>query len=163
MFDVQKNIIGRLSELLIAYEWLDIDPDFADTEQFCQQYGFSLKESANTIIVGSKRGNKKYCACLVLAPDKLDVNRKVKSLMEVSRLSFAKSEETTQLTKMMIGGVTVVGLPEHLPIYIDSKVMEQTKIIIGGGTRSGKIILSPSELKKIPGTQVIDNLSITIT
>ena len=163
MIDIETHILTQLKHFKVAYEWINIDPSFADTEQFCAEYGFALNESANTIIIGSKRGEKKYCACLVLATDRLDVNKKVKSLLEVSRLSFAKAEETTKLTNMLVGGVTVVGLPENLPIYIDSNVMRETRIIIGGGSRSGKIILPSSELTKIPNVQIIDELALSKT
>ncbi|MBR73193.1 MAG: hypothetical protein CMM30_09690 [Rhodospirillaceae bacterium] len=159
--NIETHIADQIDDFNIQHEWIDIDPCFADTEQFCEKYGFQMSESANTIIIASKRGEKKYCACLVLAIDRLDVNNKVKSLMKVSRLSFAKSEETKQLTNMMIGGVSVIGLPKTVEIFIDSKVMNVPRIIIGGGSRSSKIILPPSELKKIPNVKMIDGLSIS--
>ena len=79
--------------------------------------------------------------------------------MQVSRLSFANAEETTEITGMLIGGVTPIALPEHLPLYIDSKVMNKDYVIIGGGSRSGKIQLAPEELLKLPNAQVIEGLS----
>ena len=158
---IESKVISQIEKLGIQYEWLPVDPKYADTEKFCREYGFTKNESGNTIIVKSKRGPKIYSACLVLAVNKLDVNKKVKSLLEVSRLSFAKAEETTKLTNMLVGGVTVVGLPENLPIYIDSNVMRETRIIIGGGSRSGKIILPSSELTKIPNVQIIDELALS--
>lgn len=156
--NIETDLKDNLRSLNIKYQWVDIDPCFADTADFCREYGYKIQESANTIIIASKRGEKKYCACLVLASYRLDVNKKVKSLMDTARISFAKPDETTRLTNMMIGGVTVVGLPNKLPIYIDSNVFNQEKIIIGGGSRSGKIILSPTELLKIPNTEIIDGL-----
>ena len=60
-------------------------------------------------MVASKRGQKKHCACIVAATDRLDVNKRVKGLMEVSRASFAGADETMEITGMMIGGVTPFG------------------------------------------------------
>ena len=160
MSDIENKIKQLLSDIGISYEWLNIDSNFADTAAFCDRYGFSMEESANTIIVASKKGSRKYCACLVLATDRLDVNKKVKSLMQVSRVSFAKENDTRELTGMMVGGVTVIGLPESLPIYVDQRVMKQPRIVIGGGNRSGKIILSPLELTKIPNVDIIEGLSM---
>ena len=97
----------------------------------------------------------------MLGVDRLDVNKKVRKLMEVSRLSFANAEATTNLTGMMIGGVTPFGLPEELPLYVDSKVMGTSRVILGGGSRSGKISINPKELLKNPATQVIEGLSIS--
>ena len=60
MNEIESKIKSFLLELSVAYEWLEVDPAFADTAQFCERYGFSLEESANTIVVVSKRGEKKY-------------------------------------------------------------------------------------------------------
>src|SRR5262249_23628450 len=96
------------------------DPAFADTAAFCVHYGVPPGESVNTILVASRKEPKKYAACLVLATTKLDVNRKVAELLDVRKLSFASGEETVAVTGMMIGGVTPFGLPDGLPIYVDS-------------------------------------------
>ena len=143
----------------MIYEWIEVDPEYADTAEFCERYGFTMEESGNTIIVASKRGEKKFAACIVLGMDRLDVNKKVRNLMQVSRLSFANSENTMELTGMMIGGVTPYMLPDSIPLYIDSKIMNLESIILGGGSRSGKLRLSPKELLKIPSAEIIEGLS----
>lgn len=135
------------------------DPDLADTAAFCDHYGFGLDQSANTIIVASRTDPVQFVACLVLANTKLDVNKKVRSLMSARKLSFATAEQTKDLTNMLIGGVTVVGLPT-IPIYVDSAVLERAEIIIGGGNRITKLILDPAELKKLPDVQIIDGLGL---
>jgi prolyl-tRNA editing enzyme YbaK/EbsC (Cys-tRNA(Pro) deacylase) len=135
------------------------DPDLADTAAFCEHYGFNLDQSANTIIVASRTDPVQFVACLVLANTKLDVNKKVRSLMGTRKLSFATAEQTKELTNMLIGGVTVAGLPA-IPIYIDSAVLERTEIVIGGGNRTSKLILDPAQLKKLPDVQIIDGLGL---
>src|SRR5438552_6540195 len=109
---VGERVRAVLERLAVPYEIITIDPDFADTAQFCAQYGIPLDQSANTIIVASKKEPREYCACLVLATTRLDVNRAVKKLMNASRVSFASAEETKALTGMLIGGVTVFALPD---------------------------------------------------
>ena len=136
--DIEKKVQTTLATLGVVYKWIEVDPEFADTLDFCKKYGFEMEESGNTIIVASKRGEKKYAACIVLGTDRLDVNKKVKGLMGVSRLSFASAEDTMQLTGMMIGGVTAFALPNSVPLYIDAKIMELDRVILGGGSRSGK-------------------------
>src|SRR5216683_5478659 len=121
--DVERKVAASLEELGAPFELLRIDPDFADTAAFCEKYGIPLDHSGNTIIVASKKEPKQYCACLVLATTRLDVNHGVKKLMGVSRVSFATAEETKDLTGMLIGGVTVFALPDGLPIYVDERVM----------------------------------------
>ena len=76
------------------------------------------------------------------------------------RLSFASAEETRELTGMMIGGVTVFGLPDELPLYLDALIMGLEYVIVGGGSRSVKLSVAPAELTKIPGAQVVEGLTL---
>lgn len=143
----------------IAAQAIPCDPDLADTAAFCEHYGYSPGQSANTIVVASRLDPPQFVACLVLATTKLDVNKKVRQLTGIRKLSFASAEQTTALTDMLIGGVTVIGLPENLRIYADQAVMEQLEIILGGGNRSSKIVIKPSELLKLPNVEVIPGLA----
>ena len=158
--DIEARVVSTLNDLGIEHELIQIDPDFADTAEFCEKYGYTLEGSGNTIVVASKRGAKKYCACIVQGSARLDVNKTVKRLMGVSRASFASAEETMELTGMLIGGVTAFALPQELPVYADQKLLEQESIILGSGSRSSKIKIDPQEISKIPGAQFIDGLSI---
>ena len=157
--DIERRVRVSLETLGIAYEWIEVDPDFADTAACCERYGFRMDHAGNTIIVASKRGEKKYSACIVLGTHRLDVNKKVKGLMDVSRLSFANADETIALTGMMIGGVTPFALPVSLPVYIDSMIMSLDYVILGGGSRSGKLKVAPAALLGIPAARVIESLS----
>ena len=113
---IETRVRAVLNDLEIRdWEWISIDPQYGDTADFCAQYGYDLPHSANTIIVASKRGAAAYSACIVRASDRLDVNRRVRRLMGVSRASFASADETMELTGMMIGGVTALALPEGPP------------------------------------------------
>ena len=157
---IEARVVSTLNDLGIEHDLIQIDPDFADTAEFCEKYGYTLEGSGNTIIVASKRGAKKYCACIVQGSARLDVNKTVKRLMGVSRASFASAEETMELTGMLIGGVTAFALPEDMPVYADQKLLEQESIILGSGSRSSKIMIAPEEISKIPGAQFIDGLSL---
>lgn len=139
-----------------AYEVLACEPELADTAQFCAHYGIEPTEACNAIIVVLKTTPRQYVACLVRSDTKLDVNKKVSELVGVKRLSFASAEETAELSGQMIGGVSVAGLPADMPIYIDSRVMERPRVIIGGGNRTSKARLDPRELLKLPNASVAD-------
>ena len=160
--EIERRVRGALDELGVAgWEWIEIDPQYGDTADFCQQYGYDLPHAANTIVVASKRGPAAYCAGIVRACDRLDVNKRVRGLMGVSRVSFASAEETREVTGMMIGGVTALALPEGLPTYADVLLLEMEYIILGAGSRSGKLRMAPQELDKLPGLEFIEGLSIT--
>ena len=154
------KVRSSLDALGIRYTTMACDPDFADTAAFCEKYGIAPEASGNTILVASKRQPKQYSACLALATTKLDVNHAVRRLMGTKRLSFANAEETVALTGMMVGGVTLFGLPDRLPIYVDSRIMQIAEVVLGGGNRSSKIRLAPGELTKLPQMQVVSSLAI---
>ena len=157
---LDPRVRAAIGSLGVTCEVLPCDPDFADTAAFCARYGIPPGESANTIVVASRKEPKLYAACLVLATTKLDVNRKVSELLGVRKLSFASGEETMASTGMMVGGVTLFGLPDGWPVYIDSRVAALSSVVVGGGNRSSKLRLSPAELLKIPGAAVIEGLAL---
>ena len=153
---LDENVQRQIDAVGVRYEIIPCNPEWADTDLFCANYGIPPDHAANTLLVAAKTEPRQYAACLVLATTKLDVNHKVSKLMGIKRLSFASAEETKALTGQLIGGVTVFGLPEGMPLYIDSRVMEREYVIVGGGNRSTKIKLAPAELRKLPGAEVVD-------
>ncbi len=142
-----------------SFEILPCDPALADTAAFCAHYGIPPEESGNTIVVATKKEPRQYAACLALATTRLDVNHAVRRLLGGQKLSFASGQETTALTGMMMGGVTVFGLPPDLPIYIDSAVLEARSIVVGGGSRSCKIRIAPEVLRRLPNVFVVEGLA----
>jgi prolyl-tRNA editing enzyme YbaK/EbsC (Cys-tRNA(Pro) deacylase) len=159
---IEHQVRQVLDSLGVPYELIPIDAAFADTALFCERYGFPADHSVNTIIVGSKKEPKQYCACLVLATTRLDVNHSVRRLMGVARASFALADDTVALTGMMIGGVTVFALPTDLPIYIDAQIMGLDYVILGGGSRSLKIKVTPEALRRLSNTQIVPALGVRL-
>ena len=157
--ETDARVRDSLDALGVPYEVMPIDPAFADTAQFCEKYGIPLANSANTIVVASKKEPKLYCACVVLATTRLDVNHTVRRLMGAARVSFATAEETQALTGMMIGGVTVFALPPDVPLYVDERLMGLDWLILGGGSRSTKIRTSPEVFRRMPNATIVPGLA----
>ena len=140
------------------YELFACDPALADTAAFCAAYGFDPADSANTIVVIGKGNPPVYAACVVLATHRLDVNRVVKGRLG-RKSSFASPEEAATLTGMAIGGVTAFGLPADLPLWVDAAVMERERIVLGGGSRSWKVLAPPSILRTLPNVEIVEGLA----
>lgn len=157
--DIATRVIAHLDELEVDYTVIEIDPDLADTASFCEHYGYSLEESVNAIVVASRRPLGHHAVCLALATTRLDVNHRVRSLMGVRKLSFADAGTTRELTGMEIGGVTPFGLPSGLPILVDRRVVGLDRCIVGGGSRSIKILVDPEVLTRMPDVSVEDDLA----
>ncbi len=156
---LHPSVQDALKQHGINCEAMECDPELADTAVFCEHYKVSPEQTGNTIIVAIKTQPIKFACCIILATTKLDVNKRVCEIMGVRRSSFASSDQTLELTGMQIGGVTPFGLPT-IPILADSAVMEPAMLILGGGNRTSKVLLVPSELSKLPNFQVVTGLAI---
>jgi prolyl-tRNA editing enzyme YbaK/EbsC (Cys-tRNA(Pro) deacylase) len=140
------------------YELFPCDPALADTATFCAHYGFAMEDSANTIVVVGKGAEPAYAACVVLATHRLSVNQVIKARWG-RKSSFASPEETRGITGHAIGGVTVFGLPADLPVWVDGAVMTRDRIVLGGGSRSWKVIAPASILLSLPNVTVVEGLA----
>lgn len=156
---VEQAVRAHLDGLDVAYEWVDIDPEHADTATFCERYGYPPEQSGNCIVVVSKTGERRHAACVVQATRRLDVNRTVRKLLGVRKASFAPPEETERLTGMRPDGVTPFGLPDDLPVYVDMPVADLDRVILGAGSRRAKIIVAPEALSRLPNAEFVAELS----
>jgi len=146
----------------LSYEVMACDPALADTAQFCEAYDVPLEKSANAILVASRKPEGHNAVCVVLAHTRLDVNGTVRRELGVRKVSFASADLTKSLTGQEIGGVTIFGLPAHLPVWVDSRVMECDWVIVGAGSRSAKIKLDPTQLVGLDGYEVVEGLAMSV-
>jgi prolyl-tRNA editing enzyme YbaK/EbsC (Cys-tRNA(Pro) deacylase) len=158
MTDIDSRVRAALDALGVEYTLVPCDPELADTAAFCAAYGYDPGDSANTIIVESRDKLPRNAACVLLATTKLDVNGTVRRRIG-RKTSFAGPERTMELTGMSLGGVTALGLPTELPLWIDSRVMERERVILGAGNRHWKVIAAPGFLATLPGAEVVDGLA----
>lgn len=156
---IAQRVQDALAALQTDFTVIDIDPAFTHTADFCAQYGYSPERSANAIVVASKRPPGHNAVCLATATTRLDVNRRVRGLLGVRKLSFASADLTMHLTGMEIGGVTPFGLPEDLPVYVDARIMSLDEILVGGGNRSTKISVNPKVFERMPSASVVEGLA----
>ena len=149
-------VLAALSGTDLEWEIIDCDPELADTAAFCEAYGFALEVSANTILVAGKADPPRMAACIVLAHTRLDVNSAVRRRLGTRKASFASAADTEAMTGMIIGGVTPFGLPVDLPIWVDARVMDRERIVLGGGGRDRKVLADPAVLIAIGAEVVVD-------
>jgi len=159
MADTLPKIRQFLESTQLEFEVMNCDPKFADTEVFCRNYGIDLEDSVNAIIVKTKTGELRYATCALLATTRLDINNTIRKKIGARKVSFANSEEAAKLTAMNIGGVTPLTLPNTLPLWVDSKVMQRNSIVLGGGNRSSKIKVSPKIFNYTLNTEIVEGLA----
>jgi prolyl-tRNA editing enzyme YbaK/EbsC (Cys-tRNA(Pro) deacylase) len=137
----------------------EIDPQLADTREFCERYGFAMDRSANCVILAARReGRSWFAACVVLATTRADVNGLAKRQLGASKISFAAMDAATAASAMEYGGITPVGLPADWPILIDAAVVAAERVVIGSGMRRSKISLPGAALAELPNAVVLADL-----
>jgi prolyl-tRNA editing enzyme YbaK/EbsC (Cys-tRNA(Pro) deacylase) len=157
--DPEARVLETLDALGVAYEVIPIDPAFADTAAFCEHYGYPLDQSANTLVVATRKEPKRFAVCVVLATTTLDVNRAVRRHLGVKKLSFASVDDMARLTGMLVGGVTPFCIPDGVPVLVDARVMECPWILLGTGGRDSKIKTTPEVFARLPTAQVVTDLA----
>ena len=156
MLEIHKTVAKLYEnnkEYLEIFECLD---EFSDTENFCNHYGFDIEDSCNAILIKAKKPEEFYAMFCVLGANRLDVNHKAKEAMGAKRVSFASRDEAELVTEQIYGGISPLGLPENIKVFIDKNVIEREKLFIGAGNRVSKFFLSPETLIKLSNAEVLD-------
>ena len=149
-----------VAEVLVA----EIDPNLADTAEFCAAYGMSLETSANCVVVAGKRGGEtRYAACVVLATTRADVNGLVRRRLDARKASFAPMDAAVSLTAMEYGGITPIGLPADWPLLVDPAVLAAGRVVIGSGLRRSKLLVPGDALGKLPNAEVSEGLGRAVS
>ena len=157
---LEQRARDALDVLSADYEIVECDPALADTAAFCAHYGFALDESANCIVVVGKGEPRRFVACLALADTRLDVNGLIRKRLGVKRASFASADETIAATAgMRIGGVTPFGLPPDVALWVDQRVVDHERVIVGGGSRRCKILVASSVFATVPNAEIVADLA----
>jgi prolyl-tRNA editing enzyme YbaK/EbsC (Cys-tRNA(Pro) deacylase) len=160
--ELRSAVIAALEDADATYSTMACDPDLADTAQFCEAYGIPPEQSANAIVLASKRPEGVFAMFLVLATTRLDVNRKGRDLMDVKKVSFAPPDVTAAATGMVMGGVTPFGRPHGLPLFVDAAVMDHEWVIVGGGSRDMKVKVDPEVFARMTDTLIVPDLASEI-
>jgi prolyl-tRNA editing enzyme YbaK/EbsC (Cys-tRNA(Pro) deacylase) len=161
--EIEKLVDEHLAAQDVPFEVVECDPDLADTDAFCSNYGYAPEDAANTIVVVGKSDPPRFVACVLLATTRLDVNHAVRDRLGVRKASFADRAQTRSLTGMAIGGVTPLALPPDMPVWVDSRVTTRSRIVLGGGSRRRKIVGPPALLTGLASVEVVDGLAMDLT
>lgn len=143
----------------LTFEVWPCDDSLADTAAFCAHYKVPAEHSVNAILVRDKADADNYALCMVPATHRLDVNKVVRKKLGAKKASFAAAEETRKITGMEIGGVTPIGLPAGVRVWVEASVMALDYIILGGGNRTSKLKVPPAIFTQIAECEMVEDLA----
>jgi prolyl-tRNA editing enzyme YbaK/EbsC (Cys-tRNA(Pro) deacylase) len=158
VFNTINNWTGteQKDEFLVA----EIDPEFAGGVEVCEKYNIDPKSGANCLVVNGTRGDKKTtAACLVPVGYRYDMNGAVRKALNARQVSVASLEEVMELSHMEYGSITPVGLPSDWFLFIDPKVLETERLVIGGGLKKSKLSIPSKALLSLPNATVLEGLA----
>ena len=156
MVEIHNTVAKVFEDNKEVLEIFECKDEFSDTQNFCDHYGFDIEDSCNAILIKAKKPEEFYAMFCVLGSTRLDVNQKAKIAMGAKRVSFASREEAELVTNQIYGGISPLGLPDNIKIFIDKNVMNRDKLFIGAGNRVSKFFLSPVLLLELTKAEVLD-------
>ncbi|MBE6129122.1 MAG: proline--tRNA ligase [Erysipelotrichaceae bacterium] len=138
----------------------EIDPAFADGENMHTQYGVNYEEELNCLVVeGSRNEIKCYAALVVPYGKRANMNAKVRNPLDAKKVSFAPLELVTELSGQEYGSITPVGLPQDWLVLVDASVMEQDRVVIGGGLAHSKLQIPTALFKEMANAVIVEGLA----
>ena len=156
MVEIHNTVAKVFENNKVNLEIYECKDEFSDTQNFCDHYGFDIEDSCNAILIKAKKPKEFYAMFCVLGSTRLDVNQKAKIAMGAKRVSFASREEAELVTNQIYGGISPLGLPDNMKIFVDRNVMNREKLFIGAGNRVSKFFLSPKLLVELTNAEVLD-------
>jgi prolyl-tRNA editing enzyme YbaK/EbsC (Cys-tRNA(Pro) deacylase) len=101
------------------------------------------------------KGASSHKGILVVASGANRVNEKELSRLLGEPILKADADFVRQATGFAIGGVPPVGHPEPLAVFIDEDLLRYAEIWAAAGTPQAVFKLTPQELQRITGGQVV--------
>lgn len=84
--------------------------------------------------------------------------KKLRQLVQRSRVRMATEDEVLEVTGYRIGTVSPFGLRNQLKILIDASVLKEAEISVGSGVRNTAIIMKSADLRRALGESEIVSL-----
>ncbi len=138
----------------------EINPDFADGNKLCEEYGINREMGFNCLIVECKRNDKlKYCALVVPIGYKYNMGSVVRKYTNSRVVSVAPLEFVLEKTQMEYGSITPIGLPDEWDILVDPLINLQKQIIVGGGLVKSKISLPTELFLRLPNVKILEGIA----
>lgn len=142
-------MVARIQMLLddnrVSYRVLPHSQAVYTVEDAVVARGVEAREMVKSILLREKSGSRYVMAC-VAGPDRLVPQLVRERLPGWKRLTFASSEEITDVTGYVRGAVAPLCLPDEVPVFIDSALARLEKVNISSGDPRAGLELATKDL-----------------
>lgn len=134
MTNPYEAIISFLDSHGISYDLVEHEAVFT-SEQAAAVRGFSLHQGAKALLL---KGDGKYLLCVLPGDHKLDT-KKVKKMLGIKDIRFARPEEVVEVMGCEIGACYPFGNLIAVPMYVDKALSENEVISFNPGVHTKSI------------------------
>ncbi len=147
-----KRVQDTLRELGFKNEILEFQTPTRTSADAAQAVGCEVGQIAKSIVFRTMKTNRPV---LVIAsgPNRINEKRIEEKISEP--IGKADADFVRQKTGFVIGGVPPVGHKEKMEIFIDEDLLRYEEIWAAAGTPNAVFKLTPSELIRMTGGQII--------
>lgn len=155
----KTNAMRILDGLKIKYETLSYDDDGEHelsrgaAEKTAEKLGIDPAACFKTIVMRSS--DKQIFVFCQSALHEINL-KKARNAVGAKEINPVKPDELLSLTGYIRGGCSPLGMKRKFPTFIDKSALEHEKIYVSAGMRGEQIVISPADLVKAAGAQVVD-------
>src|SRR3989338_1688901 len=148
--EYEEKLKKWMAENHVNAEHLHFENSVHTVEDACREAKAQPDDFVKTICMITSDGN--VIGAIVLGSDRASTERVSKAL-NIERPRVATPEEALEKTGYIVGGTPPFGY--EATFLIDQKVMEKENVYAGGGTPNALIKISPKELQKANGGEIV--------
>jgi prolyl-tRNA synthetase len=128
------------------------DIEIITVEDDVKKTGITAEQTMKCICFVRK---DKAFAVVARGSERID-NKKLRAVSGIKKPRCATPEELRDIFGSELGGASVPAIPEHMPIYVDKKLMGMEWVKGSAGCPRSSLALNPQELLKLPNVKVVD-------
>ena len=146
MHPIVTRIRTLLEEHAIPYTFMEHEEGITSEDMVRIRKEFSLAEGTKALILSTEKGYVQ----MVVPGDRRFSNSKARKALGVKTIRFATPEELKEITDNILpGAVPPFGSLFSLPVYVDTAVFENKRIVFNCGERSMSIAMQATDYKEL--------------
>lgn len=153
MHHIVSSIRSLLEKNGIPYTFMEHEPGVTSEDMVAIRKDFTLSEGAKALILMTDSGFVQ----IVVPGDKKFSNSKLRQVIGTKDIRFASAEELAEITDGVLpGAVPPFGILFNLPVYADSGIFTNNRIVFNCGERTMSIAMSSEDYMKVVRPVVVD-------
>lgn len=148
--DEVKQFIEQNS---IQAEIIEHEQSGLTSESAAKATGVKIEQIIKTLLF---IGEKKNQVIVICQGNKRVDTKKLSEISGLKKPRLANPQELKEILGTQPGGTPPIGLPENMPIFIDTEVMKQQFVIGSAGTEFIGLKISPSDIVKFTNAKIVN-------